>query len=166
MPPGRALGNSPDDVSRQLSEGDNERIDSLLRAGPLTPLNRLWKRGSQRLNKKLNLNVGMNYTTVYQHAAEALPGRRRDAMGGDLDFFGTWHLTGYEKCCPGKLVFDTEGRHANTPISPFQLGGEIGSLWGTTTTFDTHDFSVTQLYWEQGAFEDGLIVRAGRMTPR
>lgn len=165
MPPGRALGNSPDDVSRQLAEGDNERIDSTFRAGPLTPLNRLWKKNSKRLKEKLQLNIGMNYTTIYQHADRALPGRRRDAMGGDLDIFGSWHLTGHEKHRPGKLVFDTEGRHANTVVPPANLGSEIGSLWGTTTLFDVQKFTVTQLFWEQGAFEDGWIVRAGRMDP-
>ncbi len=62
------------------------------------------------------------------------------------------------------LVFSTEIRHAYGDIPPAQLGDRIGSLWGTTVDFDNQAFSLVQLYWDHGSFEDGLRYRSGTLT--
>ena len=41
----------------------------------------------------------------------------------------------------------------------------MGSLWGTTVGFNTHDLAMVQLYWEQGSFKDGAILRLGKSDP-
>jgi porin len=156
--------NSPDNVDNQLNESD-ERVDSLFPIDPLQPLHRVWERVTRRLRQTIGLDLGLNYTGLYQRADKALPRQQTEAGGGDLDFFGRWDLHNRGGRWPGALVFFTETRHRYTEIPPSDLGGAIGSLWGTTNAFTTQDYALTQLYWEQGSREDRLVYRLGKMDP-
>jgi hypothetical protein len=104
----RQMGNTPDDVGYQIQESEEE-YDALLPYGPLMPLHEFWDAVTGRIDRSTGLDFGLNYTAVYQRASEA--NGPRDASGGDLDFFGQWHLAGCEDHWPGYLVFDTETRH-------------------------------------------------------
>ncbi|TWT81284.1 Carbohydrate-selective porin, OprB family [Planctomycetes bacterium CA13] len=157
----RELSNVPDDVGYQLHESD-ESIDSIFPYGPLTPLNDLWGRSTKRVNESLRLDLGLNYTAVYQTADTSARGPR-EVSGGDFDFFGRWHLTGREDDWPGSLVFSSETRHRMSSTSPNKL--DTGTVGGTIVGFGVQDFSLVQLYWEQGSFEDGLMMRAGKIDP-
>ena len=160
----RGLDNSPDDIDSQLRESD-KRADSLLPIEPLQPLHDQWVRLTRELRDTIGLDLGLNYTGLYQKSDEALPGKQSEASGGDLDFFGRWNLFNQGGSWPGALVFATEARHRYSNIPPSQLGEEIGSLWGTVVNFDTQDFALKQLYWEQGSYEDRLIYRGGKIDP-
>jgi porin len=160
----RGLDNSPDDIDNQLRESD-EREDSLFAVEPLQPLYGQWQRSTRALRDSIGLDLGLNYTGLYQKSDAALPGKRSEGSGGDLDFFGRWNLFNQRGPWPGALVFATETRHRYSDIPPSQLGEEIGSLWSTVVSFNTQDFALKQLYWEQGRYEDGLIYRAGKMDP-
>lgn len=158
------LGNSPDDVDNQLAESEG-RYDALLPVGPLEPFHQQWEDVTRRLSGDVGLELGLNYTVLYQGADTSLPGRQSQAAVGDLDFFGRWNLVNRGDSWPGALVFFTENRHRFTEIPPSDLGRAIGSLWGTTNAFSTQDYALTQLYWEQGSREDRLIYRLGKMDP-
>lgn len=164
VPIDRAFDNSPDDIDNQLRESD-ERIDSIFAVDPLQPLHNQWSRVTRELRDSIGLDLGLNYTGLYQKSDASLPGKRSEASGGDLDFFGRWNLFNQRGPWPGALVFSTETRHRYSNIPPSQLGQEIGSLWSTVVNFDTQDFALKQLYWEQGRYEDRLIYRAGKMDP-
>ena len=157
----RQLSNVPDDIGYQLSESD-ESIDAIFRIGPLTPLHRFWDHSTKCLNETVRLDVGLNYTALYQRADTTVSGPR-DASDGDLDFFGRWHLTGCENDCPGALVFSSESRHRLSSIPPNRLN--TGTVGGTIVGFGLQDFSLVQLYWEQGSIEDRGILRVGKMDP-
>ncbi len=160
----RGFDNSPDDIDNQLRESE-EPADSLFPVDPLQPLHDQWRRVTRHLRESMGLDLGLNYTGLYQAAENALPGEQSEAGGGDLDFFGRWSLANRKDAWPGALVFETETRHRYTEISPFQLGENVGSLWGTVAGFNTRDVALKQLYWEQGSYEDRLIYRAGKMDP-
>lgn len=162
--PGTGFDNSPDDVDNQLSESE-ERFDALFPAGPLEPLHERWDRFTHRLIQTIGLDLSLNYTTLYQSADTSLPGRQSQAAVGDIDFFGRWDLVNRGGPWPGALVFFTEYRQRYTKIPPSDLGEAIGSLWGTTDAFSMQDYALTQLYWEQGSREDGLVYRLGKMDP-
>ena len=155
----RQLGNTPDDLGNRAQEAE-EQFDSLLPFGPLTPLRESWKALNHRLRAATGLDFSFNYTVAYQHTDWA--NGPRDAAGGDFDLFGRWEMP--EDCCriPGQLALDTETRHSLGVIPPAELGSNIGSLWGTTVGYDVQDFTVYQLYWDQGSFEDGFRYRIGR----
>jgi porin len=158
------LGNSPDDVDNQLAESEG-RYDALFPVGPLEPLHRQWEDVTRRLEQDIGLELGLNYTVLYQNADASLSTRLSEAAVGDLDFFGRWNLVNRGDPWPGALVFFTENRHRFTDIPPSNLGGAIGSLWGTTNAFSQQDYALTQLYWEQGSREDRLVSRLGKMDP-
>jgi porin len=157
----RELSPKPDNLTERLIESD-KRIDALF-PSPLEPLHGLWEKGSRTLNEKAGLDLGLNYTILYQYATEAQG--PNSAAAGDLDFFGRWNLVDLDGHWPGALFFALEWRHSFTSEPPSGLGDGIGSLWGTTVAYTNQNLSVVQLYWEQGSFEDGLLGRAGKLDP-
>lgn len=157
----RQLSNVPDDVGYQLQESE-DRVDAIFSVGPLTPLHNVWSRRTDRLRESLGLDLGLNYTALYQGADTTVSGPE-DASGGDLDFFGRWDTSGSEGLLPGALVFSSETRHRYSQIAPDQL--DTGTLGGTVDSFGTQDFSLVQLYWEQGSYDEGVIYRIGEMDP-
>jgi hypothetical protein len=140
-----------------------ERIDAIFRRGPLTPLHNFWNHATGRLRDSISLDLGLNYTTVYQRADTTVRGPR-DASGGDLDFFGRWLITGCERHWPGALVFSSETRHRSSDVPPGAL--DTGTIGGTIVAFGTQDFSLVQMYWEQGSYDDGLLFRVGKVDRR
>lgn len=159
------FGISPDDIARWLKdaqEAKEKKVKSLLPVDPLQPLHRLWDKANKPL-EKIGLNLGLNYTQLYQFADTALPGRHQQAAGDDLDFFGRWSLVNRGGRWPGSVAFSSEVRHALMDVPPGLLGPEIGSVWGTVFGFGQQSFSLTELYWEQGSRKDRLIYRLGRM---
>ena len=163
-PDNPGFDNSPDSIDNQLNESD-ERVDSLFPTGPLQPLHREWERATRRLRETIGLDLGLNYTGLYQRAGQSLADQQKEAGGGDLDFFGRWDLYNRNGRWPGTLVFYTETRHRYTETSPSDLGNAIGSLWGTTDAFSTQAYALTELYWEQGSKEDQVIYRLGKTDP-
>jgi porin len=157
----RQLSNVPDDIGYQLQESE-ERADAIFPFGPLTPLHNLWEHTNSHLRDSIGLDLGLNYTAVYQRADTTVRGPR-DAGDGDLDFFGRWHLLGCEDHWPGSLVFSSETRHRYSKIAPNDL--DTGTVGGTIVGFGMQDFSLVQLYWEQGSYDDGVILRIGEMDP-
>jgi porin len=157
----RHLGNTPDNIAAQLFESD-ERIDAIFSVGPLTPLHNVWDQATDSWRESARLDLGLNYTALYQRADTTVKGPR-DAMGGDLDFFGRWLLLGSEDCCPGSLVFSSETRHRYSDIPPADLN--TGTVGGTIVSFGMQDFSLVEMYWEQGSYDDGRLFRVGKMDP-
>jgi porin len=157
-----AFDNSSDDIDNQLEEID-ERADALFPIDPLEPLHGAWKQVARQLRQTIGLDLGLNYTGIYQRADETLPNKETEAGSGDLDFFGRWELVNPGGSLPGALVFATETRHSYTHTPPSALGEAVGSLWGTIDGFTTQSYALTQLYWEQGSYEDRFMYRVGKM---
>ena len=128
----------------------------------MTPLHNLWEQTNGHLRDSIGLDLGLNYTAVIQNADTTVRGPR-DAGDGDLDFFGRWHLLGCENHWPGSLVFSSETRHKYFTIPPNRL--DTGTAGGTIVEFGTQNFSLVQMYWEEGSFEDRLIARLGKIDP-
>ncbi|WP_158497284.1 carbohydrate porin [Methylocystis sp. ATCC 49242] len=174
---GNPLQGSPNDVSQQLAEA-KARPASLLPFGPLSPLHEAWKLLDKRLQEEIGLDLGLNYTSLYLSANRMLsltqkienedrPLRpaQNEGASGDLDFFGRLRLSPPGARWPRAIAFATEWRHPFTLVPPGRLGDEIGSIWGTANGFNKYAYSLTELYWEQGSREDGLMYRIGRMKP-
>jgi outer membrane immunogenic protein len=155
---------SPNNITEKLVEA-RERIDSILPADPLEPIHHAWKPIDRHLRDAYGLDIGMNYTALYQGAGRAPPDNQRQAASGDLDFFGKLRLSGKGESWPRAISFATEWREPFTKIGPGALGSQIGSVWGTADGFNKQAFSLVELYWEQGSREDGLLYRVGRMKP-
>jgi len=155
----RGLGKTPDDIGSLLQQTDT-RVDALFPCGPFQPLYDVWKPCTDQLKDSTGLDLGMNYTAIYQRVNHVRSGPK-EAAGGDFDFFGNWHLWDCDECGPGSLVFSSESRHRLDNIPPEQL--DTGTIGGTIVTFGAQDFSMVQLYWEQGSPDDGFLFRLGKM---
>lgn len=171
------LQNAPNNVSQQLAEA-KARPASLLPFGPFTPLHEAWKPLDKRLRDEIGLDLGLNYTSLYLNADHTfslaqkienddrpLRPAQNEGASGDLDFLGRLRLNPPGARWPRAIAFATEWRHPFTLVPPGRLGDEIGSIWGTADGFNKYAYSLTELYWEQGSREDGLMYRVGRMKP-
>ncbi len=153
---------TPEDVTDELEES-RMRADSIFGPGPLEPVHRAWDAMADAVEEGIGLKLGMNYTLVYQYGTRAR--EEPHAAAGDLDLFGSWHVFDLDGRWPGRIVFDTEVRHRAAPITPNELAEQVGSAWPTTVEFDEQDFSVVQVYWDQGSFEDRFRYRLGKQDP-
>ncbi len=119
----------------------------------------------RKLNKTLdgaaNLRVGFAWTALYQHATES--SGPQDAASWDFDFFGRW-MPLRTRSTLGYVIFETQVRDRFfTDISPSELGGQIGALWGTVSGYNTQDFHLKQIYWQQFLVRNTLTYRIGKL---
>jgi porin len=153
----------PNSVGAQLEEDERIRrqlIGITLIDDTLKP----WFDFKSHINKKYGLNIGIDYTVLYQRASESLG--EDQAAGGIFGVFGTWTLLGRGTSYPGSLVFLIENRHRlGTDIAPQLLGLETGYLGVTGSLFIDAGWVLPTLYWEQ-LFNNGLSGFAvGRIDP-
>jgi hypothetical protein len=121
------------------------------------------KRAVNRLTEKTNLQIGIANTYLFQHAS-AGPGDR-DAGGGDLDLYAKWTAIGAGTKDTGILAFAGEYRYQIGSQAPAALGGQIGTLLGTTNGFGERPPIVKELYWDQRLIDDHLRFVVGRVDP-
>jgi len=154
---------SPESVDQELLEAKS-RPAGILRYGPVSILDTVVDGLNANLDT-IGLKIGFSYTALYQ-AATGGPGHR-DAAGQDVDLFGNWRLLGAKDGQNnGYLYFAAEYRgDMGTDIAPGALGGQIGSLWGTTNGFGEQPLCLKEVYWQQHLGGDKLIVRVGKLDP-
>lgn len=132
--------------------GDDEVKESLLRLKFFDGLFKPWLEFKNKVNKKVGLSFGTDYTAIYQVATES-PGED-DTAGGIWRVFGNWTLVGRESDNSGSLVFKIENRHGlGTNISPQGFGFNLGYVGLTTTPYNNFGWGLTNLYWHQRLFE-------------
>ena len=149
-----------DDVLGKLNYNSFDRR-SLTTFGAFTAVRAELQKLNKTLEKAANLRIGFAWTGLYQHATKSTSAE--DAASGDFDFFGRWRPL-HTRETMGFVIFETEMRHKlGTDITPSQLGTAIGSLWGTTSGFNTEDFYLKQLYWQQFLLKNTLTYRVGKL---
>jgi hypothetical protein len=150
---------SPDDISYMRARGDRP-LDGLIEPSIFSFIEPHWFELKRNIRKTTRLDFGMAYTALFQQASDSVAGPDH-AGGGDFDLFGQWHLVGDRKENDGLLGFAFEDRHKYGSIAPSKLGESIGSMWPTTRAFDTHEFALIQIYWDQHLLDDQLYFRIG-----
>lgn len=119
----------------------------------------------ERLREVSGLQVGLDYQALYQSATDSLTNQDQ-ASSGSVRMFGKWALLGRDTGHTGSLVFLLEQRHELwTELTPAQLGGDIGYLGITGTTFSDSGPSLTTIYWEQALSDGRAGFVAGRIDP-
>lgn len=122
-----------------------------------------FKRELDRIADKTNIRFGVAYTMLFQQATGGP--NDRTAGGGDIDLLAKWTLIGAKTKDTGILVFAAEQRHQIGDQAPAALGGQIGTLNGTTNSFSERPFVVKELYWDQRFFDDRFRFAVGRIDP-
>jgi hypothetical protein len=158
------------DPTQGLNSIDNRLADAaadyagLTPYGPVSLVDPLWKSMNKSL-EPIGLKLGLSWTSVFQAASNG-PGYRT-AAGQDVDFFGNWRfLGGKDDPTRSLLYFAVEYRGSiGTEIAPGQLGGNLGSLWGTTNGFGEQVPTFREVYWQQHLGNDAFILRVGKIDP-
>lgn len=166
--PNTAFSKSPEEISNSLKLRHSVVEEkSLLPFAPLQPVKDAWTSFNDVLVKKFNLDLGIDYTTLYQNMSTSLPGTDSDGFGGDIDVTGKWTLLQSGKKWEGSVAFWAEGRHhIHTDLSPGDLFPNVGSVMGPTDTFDSNQhFTMREIYWQQGSKDAHFMYRLGRFAP-
>ena len=130
---------------------DNEAKQGILRLKFMDRMFKPWFDFKGRLNNKLGLAFGLDYTAIYQIATES-PGED-DAAGGIFRFFGSWTLFGRDSGNTGTFTYKIENRHdLGTEIAPQNLGFELGYIGITAAPYNDAGWLLTNFYWQQRLF--------------
>ena len=148
----------PSSVPSQIVE-DHEPGGTLFRSTFLRRKLRPYYAWKDRLQERHGLQLGGDYTVLYQRLSESLG--ERDAVGGIARVFGEWQLV--NRGCPngGSLVFKGENRYAMTDVAPQNLGFEAGYVGVTGPPFSDIRWALTNFYWRQRFADDRVSVIAG-----
>jgi porin len=121
------------------------------------------KKQFDKLAAETNFRIGIANTFLFQQATGG-PGNR-SAAAGDLDLLAKWTAIGAGTKDTGILNFASEYRYQIGDQPPSALGGQIGTLLGTTNGFSERPMVVKELYWDQRLFEDRFRFAVGRIDP-
>lgn len=159
---GLAETQPPTDTVQELDEISQSQQGSVTIPEAERPLQFLSNQ-AQALEKATGLRLGLAYTMAVQQATGGM--NQRIGAAGDLDLLAKWTLLGRGTKNYGQLVFAGEYRHQIGSRTPSDLGGQIGTLIGTTNGFSERTMVVKELYWVQRLFDDRLRFGVGRADP-
>jgi porin len=149
----------PGSVGAILRE-DNETNEGLIRLKLLDRAFKPWFDFKGRVNKRIGLAFGLDYTAIYQVGTESLG--EDDAAGGIFRFFGSWTLFGRDSGNTGTFTYKVESRHRlGTEIAPQSLGSELGYVGLTAQPFNDAGWMLTNFYWQQRLFGGRLSIIVG-----
>jgi hypothetical protein len=100
------------------------------------------------------------FTMLFQQSAGP---NATSAAAGDLDLTGRWTFLGRDTPDTGSLYVAGEYRFRMADIPPSALGGEIGTLTGTSNGFSDRGWALKDLYYAQRLFEDHFRFGIGRV---
>ena len=138
----------PNSVPAQLGIDDLVK-KSAARLRFLDKLLQPWFDWKRKINEQYGLQLGADYSVLYQGASESLTGES-NAFSGVFRIFGEWNLVGRGTKNPGSLVFNVSHRHKiGTDITPAQLGLNVGYLGVTGSSFTDVGLVLVDLNWQQ-----------------
>jgi len=155
---------APFSVPGQLDEDDREKVP-VVRFPAIDRGLKPWYDWKKRLNESRGLQLGLDYTTLYQRLDDSLTGEER-AWSGIFRGFGKWKAVDRGTENEGTLVFGFDQRHKiGGDVTPAALGEQAGYIGQTGTKFSDIGLVLGDLNWQQrfNGGRTGLIV--GRFDP-
>jgi hypothetical protein len=116
----------------------------------------------KKLDDETGLLISGAYTVLFQ---QALGENTPSGAAGDFDLTGRWNFIGKGTKDVGTVFFSTEYRHAIGYQTPSELGPELGTLIGTTNSFNERGWAVKDVYYVQRLFDDRFRFGVGRIDP-
>ena len=162
--PSKVPFGGPNSVRAQLGIDDLVK-KAAVRLRSIDKLLQPWVDWKKKINEKYGLQLGADYSVLYQGASESLTGER-NAFSGVFRIFGQWNLVGRGTENTGALVFNVSHRHKiGTDITPTQLGLNVGYLGVTGSSFTDVGLVLVDLNWQQifNSGQSAFIV--GRFDP-
>ncbi len=108
-----------------------------------------------------NIQMGLDYSSVYLGANNVLPDADNNAASGMLRFYGSWNPIGIGTKNTGGLVWKVEHRHSytDTSVKNFEFG--TGGLGLIAPPFSDQGARFTNLYYKQKLMDGKATIVAG-----
>jgi porin len=143
------IGSGTNDLTNQLNF-DAESKDSVFNTPNWDAASQPWYEWKASIFDRYGFQFTLAYSALAHFATETRVGREDVAVGGVLDFGGTWALFNRGGDWQGLLGFRIADQHKiGTSVAPAGFGDEIGSAWGTSLAFDDIPLNVIEGWWEQ-----------------
>ena len=160
----------PSSVSAQLEEDDTVKEPAFVFPQAdnfFAP----WFEWKKMLNDDTQIQLGTDFSFLYQGASDRLPNGADNAASGVFRLFGKWVAIGHGTKNTGSVFVRVEYRDKlGTDIPPSKLGGifddpGIGYQGITGTLFTDVGAVITDLNWQQSFNEGDSGVILGRYDP-
>lgn len=155
----------PESIGAQLQVG-NQVAEPYFRV-PIRVF-KPWYETKAKVNEKLGLQYGVNYTAVYLAASDGITDESEtSSASGIIDIPVHWTLLGRESGDYGTLGVKFENRHVygSNQVAPMFLGFETGSLLLPATKANEFTFRFTEMWWQQTLLQQRLHFVVGKVDP-
>lgn len=159
---GFTVGETPTAPSVEIEEIENQGM-GMLDSPEFVDPQRKFRRLRERFSERTGLRLTGFYTLLYQQGTNG-PGTL-SAMSGDLDLLSQWTFVGRNTPNFGQITFDAEYRHAIGDLPASALGGQIGTLQGTTHGFNDRGVVIRNFHYIQRLLDGRIAFLIGRADP-
>jgi porin len=148
----------PDTVPNQI---ESDAMEALQGWG--TRQGERWDAWKADVADKYGLGLGIDYSAVYLHASETVPGGQQDTGAGMMRFYGSWDAIGRESGNTGTFVWKFEHRHGyvDPAPSPLWAATELGYIGLMNAPFSDQGTRTTNFYWRQRMGQGRYTLLAG-----
>jgi porin len=154
----------PGSTTSQLEVDDEEKATAF-RFPKIDETLQPWFDFKKDINERYGLQMGLAYTTTYQHADETLPGNDDEGMTGIFRISGKWELLNRGQKNKGALVFSIDNRSRYLDVAAADLSGQIGYIGPTATIFGEPDTVLVDFNWQQHLNDGKTALLIGRYDP-
>lgn len=148
------------DIAEELQEEAAPK-EPLVQVHPWRWFRSKWLQGAALLERRLGLQVGSSFTTIYQHAAGL--DSPNNACVSSLDLYGRWRLVDLGPLGVGTAGVLFRNRSNYADLNGNDLSAAIGLPWGISNSGSTGYARFNQLWWEQSLLRQMLVVKFGKL---
>lgn len=159
---GFSVGETPTSPTVEIEEIDTQGM-GMLDSPELEAPQREWRRLREDFEDRTGLRLAGFYTMLFQQGTN-WPGTLTTGSG-DLDLLAQWTFLGRNTPNFGQVIFDAEYRHSIGDIPSSALGGQMGTLQGTTHGFNDRGMVIRNFHYIQRLWDGKFGFLIGRADP-
>ena len=148
------------DIERELTEAPQPKVP-FLKSRPWLQFRSAWLEHMQSLERDFGLRAGVDFTSVFQHAA-GLDSPNNTAVG-NLDVYALWKLVDLGALGQGSAAALLRTRGNFAELNGNELSQRIGLPWSINNSGSAGYTRFNQFWWEQVLLHQTLAFKFGRL---
>lgn len=152
-------------ITAFLAMQDDAEAETLLRFSALDSLASPWYKWKRKVNDKIGLLINTGYVTTTMYGQNSPNNESEFSAAGMVKLYTKWNLINRGKLNTGNLVFALDHRHGYTPVTPGQLGFELGYNGMPGLLFTDVKIALLDLSWQQKFNKGRTGIVIGRFDP-